>query len=147
MNDVKDLSIILESRFPLVTIETTEEARMLGVIEKSANLLGWACFSWSVVEGLRRTTRTDRVTGTNNLVDALRHGYALRGGENAHNDIDLFLVQQALGFIDGHFGFTLSINVNGHNSVTLYAAAFVDQVNGVLGPQITRIRATCGQGA
>ena len=73
MNDVKDLSIILESRFPLVTIETTEEARMLGVIEKSANLLGWACFSWSVVEGLRRTTRTDRVTGTNNLVDALRH--------------------------------------------------------------------------
>ena len=73
MNDVKDLSIILESRFPLVTIETTEEARMLGVIEKSANLLGWACFSWSVVEGLRRTTRTDRMTGTSNLVDALRH--------------------------------------------------------------------------
>jgi SpoVK/Ycf46/Vps4 family AAA+-type ATPase len=73
LNDSKDLSIILESRFPLVTIETTEEARMLGVIEKSANLLGWASFSWSVVDGLRRTTRTDRVAGTQNLVDALRH--------------------------------------------------------------------------
>lgn len=73
MNDAKDLSIILQSRFPLVTIETTEEARMLGVIEKSANLLGWASFSWSVVDGLRRTTRVDRVTGTNNLADVLRH--------------------------------------------------------------------------
>ncbi|MFN9155199.1 MAG: hypothetical protein ACK5WE_16790 [bacterium] len=73
MNDAKDLSLILESRFPLVTIQTTEEARMLDVIEKSANLLGWASFSWSVVDGLRRTTRTDRITGTNNLVDALRH--------------------------------------------------------------------------
>ena len=73
MNDVKDLSIILESRFPLVTIETTEEARMLGVIEKSSNLLGWASFSWSVVDGLRRTTRSDRIAGTQNLVDALRH--------------------------------------------------------------------------
>ena len=73
MNDAKDLSLILESRFPLVTIETTEEARMLGLIEKSANLLGWASFSWSVVDGLRRTTRSDRITGTQNLVDALRH--------------------------------------------------------------------------
>jgi hypothetical protein len=73
MNDVRDLSIILQSRFPLVTIETTEEARMLGVIEKSANLLGWASFSWSVVEGLRRTTRSDRIPGTKNLADALRH--------------------------------------------------------------------------
>jgi hypothetical protein len=73
VNDSKDLSIILESRFPLVTIETTEEARMLGVIEKSANLTGWASFSWSVVDGLRRMTRTDRVAGTQNLVDALRH--------------------------------------------------------------------------
>jgi hypothetical protein len=73
MNDAKDLSIILQSRFPLVVVETTEEARMLGVIEKSANLLGWASFSWSVVEGLRRTTRVDRVTGTNNLADVLRH--------------------------------------------------------------------------
>jgi len=73
MNDVKDLSIILESRFPLVSIETTEEDRMLGVIEKSANLLGWASFVWTVVEGLKRSTRTDRITNTFNLVDALRH--------------------------------------------------------------------------
>jgi len=73
MNDARDLSIILESRFPLLTIETTEEERMLGVIEKSANLLGWAAFVWTVVEGLKRSTRSDRITGTYNLVDALRH--------------------------------------------------------------------------
>ncbi|MBC7780924.1 MAG: AAA family ATPase [Proteobacteria bacterium] len=73
MHDVKDLSIILESRFPLITIQTTEEDRMLGVIEQSANLLGWAAFVWTVVEGLKRTNRSDRITGTHNLVDALRH--------------------------------------------------------------------------
>jgi len=73
MNDVKDLSIILESRFPVITIETTEEQRMLGVVEKTANLLGLASFVWTVVEGLKRSTRTDRVTNTFNLVDALRH--------------------------------------------------------------------------
>jgi SpoVK/Ycf46/Vps4 family AAA+-type ATPase len=73
MDESKELSILLESRIPLITVETTEEDRMLGVIEKSANLLGQAAFTWSVVEGLKRTSRTDRVTGTNNLVDALRH--------------------------------------------------------------------------
>ena len=73
MSESGDLTILLESRFPLITIETTEEERMLGVIEKCANLLGWATFVWSVVEGLKRTTRADRMVGTQNLVEALRH--------------------------------------------------------------------------
>ncbi len=73
MDESKELSVLLESRVPLITIETTEEARLLGVVEKSANLLGQALFTWSVVEGLQRAHRTDRITGTQNLVDALRH--------------------------------------------------------------------------
>jgi len=73
MNDVHDLKLILESRFPLVTVETTEEARVLGVIERCANLLGRASFSWSVTDGLRRCNRPERVPATEALGDALRH--------------------------------------------------------------------------
>jgi len=73
MNDVRDLKLILESRFPLVTVETTEEARMLALIERCANLVGQAAFSWSVTDGLRRCNRPERVPATEALADALRH--------------------------------------------------------------------------
>ena len=73
MNDVRDLKLVLESRFPLVTVETTEEARMLSLIERCANLLGQAVYSWSVTEGLRRCNRPERVPATEALADALRH--------------------------------------------------------------------------
>ena len=73
MNDVHDLKLVLESRFPLVTVETTEEARMLALIERCANLLGQAVFSWTVTDGLRRCNRPERVPATEALADALRH--------------------------------------------------------------------------
>jgi hypothetical protein len=73
MNDVHDFSIILESRFPLVVVETTEEDRVLGLIERCANLAELPLFVWSTVGGLRRASRSDRIAGTQNLADALRH--------------------------------------------------------------------------
>jgi SpoVK/Ycf46/Vps4 family AAA+-type ATPase len=73
MNDQRDLAVVLKSRFPLVVVETHEEARVLALLEKIANLEGWAFFVWSVVEGLKRAGRTDRAAQTNDFRDCLRH--------------------------------------------------------------------------
>jgi SpoVK/Ycf46/Vps4 family AAA+-type ATPase len=78
MNDQRDLTVILKSRFPLVVIETSEESRVLQLLERIANLEGWALFVWSVVEGLRRAGRSDRVPQTNDFRDCLRHIEATR---------------------------------------------------------------------
>ncbi|HLB14610.1 MAG TPA: AAA family ATPase [Burkholderiales bacterium] len=73
MNDQRDLTVVLKSRFPLVVVETHEEARVLALLERIANLESWALFVWSVVEGLKRAGRTDRVPQTNDFRDCLRH--------------------------------------------------------------------------
>lgn len=54
MNDVKDLALILRSRFPVVVVETHEEPRVLALLEKVARQEGLALFVWSAADGLRR---------------------------------------------------------------------------------------------
>ena len=73
MNDQRDLTVILKSRFPLVVIETHEETRVFALLERIANLEAWALFGWSVVEGMRRVGLGQRMSQTNELRDALRH--------------------------------------------------------------------------
>jgi SpoVK/Ycf46/Vps4 family AAA+-type ATPase len=73
MNDQRDLTLILKSRFPLVVIETHEEERVFALMEKICNLESWALFGWSVVEGLRRTGIGSRMAMTNELRECLKH--------------------------------------------------------------------------
>lgn len=54
MNDVKDFTLILRSRFPIVVLETHEEPRVLTLLEKVARLENQALFVWSAADGLRR---------------------------------------------------------------------------------------------
>ncbi len=54
MNDLGDLTVIIRSRFPIVTIETHEEPRVLELLERVANLENQALFVWNVTDGLRR---------------------------------------------------------------------------------------------
>jgi AAA+ superfamily predicted ATPase len=54
VNDVKDFTLILRSRFPLVVVETHEEPRVLGLLDKVARLENQALFVWSAADGLRR---------------------------------------------------------------------------------------------
>ena len=68
-----DLALIIRSRFPLVQVETREETRMMQLLERVANLEGWALFVWSVADGLKRIPRTDVITQTYEFQDALRH--------------------------------------------------------------------------
>ncbi len=54
MNDVRDFTLILRSRFPIVVVETHEEPRVLSLLDKVARLENQALFVWSAADGLRR---------------------------------------------------------------------------------------------
>ena len=73
MNDLHDLTLILQSRFPLVVVETHEEPRVVALLEQAANLEGLALFIWSVADGLRRSNNSQPITQTYQFLDALRH--------------------------------------------------------------------------
>jgi hypothetical protein len=54
MNDSHDLRLIIESRIPIIVIETWEERRALALLAKLGIGQGLPVFSWSVSDGLRR---------------------------------------------------------------------------------------------
>ena len=54
MNDLRDLTLIIRSRIPIVVVETREEPRVLEVLEQVARLEGQALFVWTAVDGLYR---------------------------------------------------------------------------------------------
>jgi AAA+ superfamily predicted ATPase len=50
----RDLELLVESRFPLVTIDTHEEIRAIQLVEALARKRDTACYCWKVSEGLVR---------------------------------------------------------------------------------------------
>ena len=82
MNDQRDFEVILNSRFPLVAVETHEETRLITMVERVANIRSHALFVWSLTDGLRRRNHSDlnAVRGatpqTQDLEGCLRHIYA-----------------------------------------------------------------------
>jgi len=74
MNDVHDLKVLIESRIPLITVETHEEGRAWELIDRMARLNEWSVFSWSVTGGLqRRSGRDERIPETSDPEQVLRH--------------------------------------------------------------------------
>jgi hypothetical protein len=73
MSDQSELTLLINSRFPIVVIETHEEPRALALLEKVCNLESQALFVWSVASGLRRQGRNESVPQTSNPGDCLRH--------------------------------------------------------------------------
>src|SRR3989304_2369446 len=71
-DNLHDLALIIKSRFPLVQVETSEEVRMMQLLERVANLEGWPLFVWSIADGIRRVPRTDVITQTYEFQAALR---------------------------------------------------------------------------
>ena len=82
MNDQRDFEVILNSRFPLVAVETHEEMRLITMVERVANIRSHALFVWSLTDGLRRRNHTDlnavrgAIPQTLDLEGCLRHVYA-----------------------------------------------------------------------
>lgn len=73
MRDQQELTLLIKSRFPIVLIETHEEARVLALIEKLCNLEALPLFVWSVTSGLRRRGRNESIPQTGDPAEALRH--------------------------------------------------------------------------
>ena len=73
MNDQRDLALLLKSRFPLVVIETHEEARALQLLERISNQEQWPYFTWSIADGLKRRVIEETAHETQELTAALRH--------------------------------------------------------------------------
>ena len=75
MRDADELAFaaLLGSRFPVIVVETPEEARTLHLAERVANLMDTALYSWSATSGIRRVNGREATAGTTPLVEALRH--------------------------------------------------------------------------
>src|SRR5690349_10541198 len=73
MSDQRDLALLLKSRFPLVVIETHEEARAVSLLERLCNQEQWPFYTWSVADGVRRVMPPDVEHDTHELTAALRH--------------------------------------------------------------------------
>ena len=54
MNDLHDLELTLGSRVPLVSITSSEEKRVIGLLEKISKRQQKPLFQWTATEGLRR---------------------------------------------------------------------------------------------
>ncbi len=72
MPDTHDLSLILKSRFPIVTLETTEEPRVLELLGDVCRKDRLALFAWSVTGGLRRHGNENHLMNTQDLAACLR---------------------------------------------------------------------------
>src|SRR5574339_685510 len=54
MSEQRDLALLLKSRFPLVVIETHEEARAVALLERICNQEQWPLHTWSIADGLNQ---------------------------------------------------------------------------------------------
>lgn len=54
MSDLTDLELIVNSRTPLITVESREETRIVELFQRIAKRRGLALYRWVVSEGLRR---------------------------------------------------------------------------------------------
>ncbi len=82
MGDTRDLSLILDSRIPLVAIESPDERRVLSLLLQFSMHRGLTLHEWSSTRGLRRGGLVGAFDNGANLVEPeemLRHVYATEG--------------------------------------------------------------------
>lgn len=72
-DDLDELRFLIKSRFPVLVVESPEEARFQQVVERAANLEDQPLFTWSVVAGVQRVNRGEVFAQTNDLQEALKH--------------------------------------------------------------------------
>ena len=68
-----DLKALIQSRHPIVTIDTVEEERVDNLLETVARELHMPLFAWTVTHGLQRTGGENAVYGTANPQMLVRH--------------------------------------------------------------------------
>ena len=77
MQDVNEIKLLLDSRIPLVVIETFEEKKALDVLAMVANNQGRDLHRWSVTDGLTRINFGPQLvpkgSDLNQIEEALKH--------------------------------------------------------------------------
>lgn len=99
MQDANELKIILDSRIPLLVIETFEEKKALDLLVRVANQQGKDLYRWSVTDGLARLNfgpqLVPRGSEHNDAEAALNHIKAqTQPGVYALCDLHPFLIEQ-----------------------------------------------------
>ena len=100
MSHSLELNALIESRPPLITIESYEEPRLMLLLEQQARLSGQPLYAWCSNDGLRRIdAHNEKVQETFQPEQALRH--ILRAPQNGifvlldiHHFLDNALVQR-----------------------------------------------------
>jgi SpoVK/Ycf46/Vps4 family AAA+-type ATPase len=99
VQDVNELKILLDSRIPLVVIETFEEKKALDVLMQVANQQGRDLYRWSITEGITRMNFGLQLVAKgsefNQVEEALKHIKShMQPGIYALCDIHPFLIEQ-----------------------------------------------------
>ncbi len=70
---VHDIKTLVQSFHPLIAIETTEEDRVIGLLNSVADQLQLVFFEWSITRGLTASGNTSPVAGTTDPLLVLKH--------------------------------------------------------------------------
>ena len=73
INQLNELKILIESRIPLLQVETTEEIRLLKFLEATAAEKKWDLYAWTVTFGLKKISEPTAIGTTTSLKDALQY--------------------------------------------------------------------------
>ena len=73
MNAAADLDLLIRSRYPIITAETTDESELVEVLRRVATGHGIPFFVWSRTEGLVRDRLDSGVYDTGDPAKALAH--------------------------------------------------------------------------
>lgn len=68
-----ELTLLIQSRHPIVAVECDDEARLLAHVGDSCSTLGLPLFTWSITEGIRRAGADTPISETREPAKALAH--------------------------------------------------------------------------
>jgi len=79
MAPLRDLKLMMQSHYPLIAIETSEEARLERILVEVATSLRVSFFVWSVTTGLKRHGSLNSVYDSRAPLKALNNAAAMSG--------------------------------------------------------------------
>lgn len=76
---LRDLELLIKSRYPIIAVETYEEERIEDVLQKIAARLRIPFFVWTVTQGLKRIDSNQPIYDSQDLMKALNNVAAIKG--------------------------------------------------------------------
>lgn len=142
MSDKHDLELLIHGHVPIITIETHEESRALGLVVNAAQSLYLPTFKWTVTEGLQRVDlNLDPQRHVSDPQDVLKHikssklqaAYILLDFDPYLTDpVNIRLLKEIAMDFDGNKGklILLSHELNLPDNLRLLSASFSLQLPG-----------------